>query len=108
MKKELTPYGVGSFFISSATFLSQVVSNEVRECTWLGYRPPRPVGETGGRYHLGESEAQRLIFQIAPTNVQHCTYAWESRMLLNSEASACNLGITFFARLIAVGDDFIP
>ena len=58
--------------------------------------------------HLGESEAQRLIFQIAPTNVQHCTYAWESRTLLNSEASACNLGITFFARLIAVGDNFIP
>jgi len=27
MKKELTPYGVGSFFISSATFLSQVVFN---------------------------------------------------------------------------------
>ena len=54
MKKELTPYGVGSFFISSATFLSQVVSNEVGECTWLGYRPPRTVGETGGRYHLGE------------------------------------------------------
>ena len=26
-KKELTPYGVGSFFISSATFLSQVVFN---------------------------------------------------------------------------------
>ena len=74
MKKELTPYGVGSFFISSATFLSQVVFNEVRECTWLGYRPPRPVGETGGRYHLGELEAQRLIFQIAPTNVQHCTW----------------------------------
>ena len=74
MKKELTPYGVGSFFISSATFLSQVVFNEVRECTWLGYRPPRPVGETGGRYHLGESEPQRLIFQIAPTNVQHCTW----------------------------------
>ena len=61
MKKEPTPYGVGSFFISSATSLSQVVSNEVRECTWLGYRPPRPVGETGGRYHLGESEAQRLF-----------------------------------------------
>ena len=39
------------------------------------------MGETGGRYHLGESEAQRLIFQIAPTNVQHCTYAWESRTL---------------------------
>ena len=74
MKKGLTPYGVGSFFISSATFLSQVVFNEVRECTWLGYRPLRPVGETGGRYHLGESEAQRLIFQIAPTNVQHCTW----------------------------------
>ena len=74
MKKELTPYGVGSFFISSATSLSQVVSNEVKECTWLGYRPPRPVGETGGRYQLGESEAQRLIFQIAPTNVQHCTW----------------------------------
>ena len=74
MKKELTPYGVGSFFISSATFLSQVVFNEVRECTWLGYRPPRPVGETGGRYHLGESETQRLVFQIAPTNVQHCTW----------------------------------
>ena len=54
MEKESTPYGVGSFFISSATSLSQVVSNEVRECTWLGYRPPRPVGETGGRYHLGE------------------------------------------------------
>ena len=74
MKKESTPYGGGFFFISSATFLSQVVSNEVRECTWLGYRPPRPVGETGRRYHLGESEAQRLIFQIAPTNVQHCTW----------------------------------
>ena len=74
MKKGLTPYGVGSFFIPSATFLSQVVFNEVRECTWLGYRPLRPVGETGGRYHLGESEAQRLIFQIAPTNVQHCTW----------------------------------
>ena len=28
--------GVGSFFISSATSLSQVISNEVRECTWLG------------------------------------------------------------------------
>ena len=27
----------------------------MRHCTWLGYRPPRPVGETGGRYHLGES-----------------------------------------------------
>ena len=53
MKKELTSYGVGSFFISSATSLSQVVSNEVRECTWLGYRPPRPVGETGGRYQPG-------------------------------------------------------
>ena len=26
----------------------------VQHCTWLGYRPPRPVGETGGRYHLGE------------------------------------------------------
>ena len=74
MKKELTPYGMGSFFISSATFFSQVVFNEVRECTWLGYRPLRPVGETGGRYHLGESEAQRLIFQIAPINVQHCTW----------------------------------
>ena len=24
--------------------------------------------------HLGESEPQRLIFQIAPTNVQHCTW----------------------------------
>ena len=66
MKKELTPYGVGSFFISSATSLSQVVSNEVREYTWLGYRPPRPVGETGGRYHLGESEPQRLIFSDCP------------------------------------------
>ena len=53
-KKNSPLTGVGSFFISSATSLSQVVSNEVRECTWLGYRPPRPVGETGGRYHLGE------------------------------------------------------
>lgn len=67
--------------ISSATFLSQVVSNEVRECTWLGYRPPRPVGETGGRYHLGESEAQRLFFRLPqpmcsivlmPGKVGHC------------------------------------
>jgi len=37
---------VSSFFRSS--------SMNVRHCTWLGYRPPRPVGETGGRYHLGE------------------------------------------------------
>ena len=44
----------GFFFVHPVTSISQVVFNEVRECTWLGYRPPRPVGETGGRYHLGE------------------------------------------------------
>ena len=32
MKKNPPLMGVGSFFISSATSLSQVVSNEVREC----------------------------------------------------------------------------
>ena len=74
MKKELTPSGVGSFFISSATFLSQVVSNEVRECTWLGYRPPRPVGETGGAISPGRVRSATPFFQIAPTNVQHCTW----------------------------------
>ena len=104
MKKELTSYGVGSFFISSAMSLRsgrvrrsqrmylvrfipvrrlwrkqhgdehlgeqeaerrsnfvhlkksffQIIPTNVQHCTWLGYRPLRPVGKTGGRYHLGE------------------------------------------------------
>ena len=66
MKKELTPYGGGFFFISSATFLSQVVSNEVRECTWLGYRPPRPVGETGGPISPGRVRSATSYFSDCP------------------------------------------
>ena len=55
MKKGLTPYGGGFFFHSICNVLTLWSSSiNVRHCTWLGYRPLRPVGETGGRYHLGE------------------------------------------------------
>ena len=66
MKKELTPYGVGSFFISSATFLSQVVFNEVRECTWLGYRPPAPCGRNRGPISPGRVRTATPYFSDCP------------------------------------------
>ena len=46
---------LGLFLCASRQFfLSGRLQANVQHCTWLGYRPPRPVGETGGRYHLGE------------------------------------------------------
>ena len=66
------------------------------------------MGETGGDIAWENQNRNALFSGCLQANVQHCTYAWESRILLNSEAPACDLGITFFARLIAVGDDFIP
>ena len=75
MKRKDLPERVGLFFsYNRKALFFQIAPTNVQHCTWLGYRPLRPVGETGGRYHLGESEPQRLIFQIAPTNVQHCTW----------------------------------
>ena len=40
----------------------------VRHCTWLGYRPPRPAGETGGRYHLGE--LWRSTFHVTKESIR--------------------------------------
>ena len=66
MKRKDLPERVGLFFsYNRKALFFQIAPTNVQHCTWLGYRPLRPVGETGGRYHLGESEAQRLIFRLS-------------------------------------------
>ena len=66
MKRKDLPERVGLFFsYNRKALFFQIAPTNVQHCTWLGYRPPRPVGETGGRYHLGESEPQRLIFRVS-------------------------------------------
>ena len=55
MKRKDLPERVGLFFsYNRKALFFQIAPTNVQHCTWLGYRPPRPVGETGGRYHLGE------------------------------------------------------
>ena len=46
--------GIARFLVQPESFVFWIIPTNVQHCTWLGYRPPRPVGETGGRYHLGE------------------------------------------------------
>ena len=84
MKKGLTPNGVGSFFISSATSLRSGRVRRSQRTYLVRFIPVRRLWrKQHGDEHLGEQEAERRsnfvhlkksFFQIIPTNVQH--YTW--------------------------------
>ena len=83
-KKGLTPNGVGSFFISSATSLRSGRVRRSQRTYLVRFIPVRRLWrKQHGDEHLGEQEAERRsnfvhlkksFFQIIPTNVQHCTW----------------------------------
>ena len=84
MEKGLTPNGVGSFFIPSATSLRSGRVRRSQRTYLVRFIPVRRLWwKQHGDEHLGEQEAERRsnfvhlkksFFQIIPTNVQHCTW----------------------------------